>query len=81
MWQAADPHGVLNRGCKMAAEGNAEGNAEGDADGDVAIGPIKYDPDAAPIDPRARVALDDIEKARAWHRFRLTSIESLPLTP
>ncbi len=71
--QAADPHGVLNRGCKMAADG--------DADGDVAIGPIKYDPDAAPIDPRARVALDDIEKARAWHRFRLTSIESLPPTP
>jgi len=59
--RAADPLGVLNRGCKIAI------------DADAAIGAIKYDPEAAPLDPRARVALDEIERARAWHRFRLAT--------
>jgi FAD/FMN-containing dehydrogenase len=71
--RAADPHGVLNRGCKVVTERDLEG--------DAAIGVIKYDPEAAPIDPRARVALDDIERSRAWHRFRLAMVESGPPTP
>ncbi len=61
--QAADPEGILNPGCKMATGA------------DAAMGAIKYDPEAVPIDARARVALDDIERARAWHRFRLATVE------
>ncbi len=56
---AGDPSGVLNPGCKVARPG------------DEAFGELRHDPEAAPIDPRARLALDRIERDRAWHRFRL----------
>ncbi len=56
---AADPDGVFNAGCKVA-----DGIAP-------LVGMIKYDPDAKPLEPSARAALDLIERERAWHRFRL----------
>lgn len=56
---AADPAGVFNVGCKIAL------------DGDVAIGELKHDPDATALDPRARTALDELERTRTWNRFRL----------
>lgn len=56
---AADPAGVLNSGCKIAHAG------------DAAIDVLRHDPEAPPLDPRARVALDGIERARAWNTFRL----------
>ena len=56
---AGDPSGVLNPGCKIALAG------------DEAIGELRHDPEAAPLDPIARVVLDTIERERAWGRFRL----------
>ena len=56
---AADPLGILNRGCKITSEI------------DASLPTIKYDPSAIPLDGRARLALDTIERARAWHHFRL----------
>jgi len=56
---AGDPSGVLNPGCKVARSG------------DEAIGVLRHDPEAVALDPRAREALDTIERDRAWHRFRL----------
>ena len=56
---AADPAGVLNLGCKIALSG------------DDPMGSLRHDPDATPLDPRARTALDSIERERAWNRFRL----------
>ncbi len=56
---SADPSGVFNAGCKIAQ-----------AD-DSAIGTLRHDPEAAPLHAEARVALDRIEHARAWHTFRL----------
>jgi FAD/FMN-containing dehydrogenase len=56
---AADPAGVLNPGCKVALTG------------DMAIGVLRHDPDAEPLAPAARAALDAIERERAWSRFRL----------
>jgi FAD/FMN-containing dehydrogenase len=56
---AADPAGVLNAGCKLAR------------DGDDPLASLRHDPDAPPLDPRARAALDEVERGRAWHRFRL----------
>ncbi len=56
---AGDPSGVLNPGCKVALPG------------DVAIGVLRHDPEAAPLVPEARAALDAIERDRAWSRFRL----------
>ena len=56
---AADPASVFNAGCKVARSG------------DMAIGVLRHDPDAAPLDPRARRLLDRIERDRAWHQFRL----------
>ncbi len=56
---AGDPSGVLNPGCKVSRPG------------DEAIGALRHDPEATPLDPRARAALDQIERERAWHRFRL----------
>ena len=57
--EAADPAGVLNLGCKIALPG---------AD---PLASLRHDPEAAPLDPRVRVALDAIERGRAWHRFRM----------
>lgn len=56
---AADPAGVFNPGCKISQHG------------DEAIGVLRHDPDAQPLDPRARLALDAIERDRAWDRYRL----------
>jgi FAD/FMN-containing dehydrogenase len=61
--QAADPHGVLNVGAKVAA---------------VDAGPfalLRHDPDAEPLGQVARTALDAIERERAWHRFRLEALD------
>jgi FAD/FMN-containing dehydrogenase len=61
--QAADPHGVLNTGVKLAALG---------------AGPftlLRHDPAAAPLGAMARDALDGIERERAWHRFRLHALD------
>ncbi len=57
--QAADPAGVFNAGCKVARVD------------DVPIGVLRHDPEAAPLDPRARLALDRLERARAWNSYRL----------
>jgi FAD/FMN-containing dehydrogenase len=59
---AGDPAGIFNAGCKVAREG------------DVAIGALRHDPDGVPLDPRARIALDAIERARAWQTYRLNAV-------
>ena len=56
---AADPASVFNAGCKIAR------------DGDAPFAALRHDPEATPIDARARVALDRIERTRAWHTYRL----------
>jgi FAD/FMN-containing dehydrogenase len=56
---AGDPAGVFNPGCKISRPG------------DDGLASIRYDPDSPPLDPRARAALDSVERDRAWHRFRL----------
>lgn len=56
---AADPSGILNPGCKFARAG------------DDPLASLRHDPDAPALDPRAREALDRIERERAWHNFRL----------
>lgn len=65
--QAADPSGVLNLGCKIVLAADTL-----DASGD-ALGTLRHDPNAPPLDPRARIVLDEIEQGRQWHRFRLQS--------
>lgn len=60
---AADPSGVLNPGCKIA-DASAEGSAH-------ALGELRHDPAAPPLPMAARAALDEIERTRSWHRFRL----------
>ncbi len=61
---AGDPAGVLNYGCKVAKPGDdgLEGN--------------RYDPQGEQIDVRASLALTEIERARAWNRFRLDYADS-----
>jgi FAD/FMN-containing dehydrogenase len=59
---AADPAGVLNLGCKIALSG------------DDPLASLRHDPEAAALDPGARVALDAIERDRAWHRFRMDAV-------
>ena len=39
-----------------------------------AIGEIKYDPALPPLPEKARAALDDVVRARAYDRFRLSLI-------
>lgn len=58
---AGDPAGVLNIGCKIALAG------------DQAIGELRHDPDAPPLEPEARATLDVIERERGWARFRLAA--------
>jgi FAD/FMN-containing dehydrogenase len=60
---AGDPSGVLNPGCKVALPG------------DEAIGVLRHDPEAEPLVPEARAALDTIERERGWSRYRLASVE------
>ncbi len=68
--RAADPHNVLNRGCKVAIHNEGIG-APTNGQASDAIGTVKYDPSAAPLPAQARDYLDAVERDRAWHRFRL----------
>lgn len=61
--QAADPHGVLNIGVKLASAG------------DGPFGTLRHDPASPPLGEVAREALASIERDRAWHRFRLHAID------
>ena len=58
---AGDPAGVFNAGCKIAHAG------------DEAVGALRHDPEASPLDPQAREALDRIERRRAWQTYRLAT--------
>lgn len=59
---AGDPSGILNPGCKIA-----RGH-------DDPLASVRHDPEAAALDPRARVALDRIERDRDWAAFRLGEV-------
>lgn len=59
---AADPAGVLNPGCKTTV------GAPADTD---PIGMLRHDPEAPPLPAAVRAALDEVERTRSWHRFRL----------
>ena len=60
---AADPAGVLNTGCKVAAPR------------DDIPGELRHDPTARPLSEMARQILDRIERERAWNRFRLGELD------
>lgn len=60
--KAFDPSNLFNPGVKVALPGQK------------AITDIKYDPALPPLPERARAALDDLVKARAYDRFRLSLI-------
>jgi FAD/FMN-containing dehydrogenase len=61
--QAFDPDGILNPGVKLAEAGQ------------VPVGDVKYDPSLPSLPPRARHALDRIERERAYARFRLDLLD------
>jgi FAD/FMN-containing dehydrogenase len=56
---AFDPRGILNPGVKIPL-----------ADQEP-LDSIKYDPELPPLPPRARAALDVVDRRRAYDRFRL----------
>lgn len=58
-----DPRGIMNPGVKIAL------------DGERAVDVIKYDPKLPSFSPRARAALDRIERERAYSRFRLELLD------
>ena len=58
-----DPRGIMNPGVKVAL------------DGERAVGTIKYDPKLPALPPRARAALDRVERERAYSRFRLDLLD------
>jgi FAD/FMN-containing dehydrogenase len=60
--KAFDPLNILNPGVKVPLPNQKP------------IGDIKYDPALPPLPEEARVALDDLVKARAYNRFRLSLI-------
>jgi FAD/FMN-containing dehydrogenase len=60
--KAFDPLNILNPGVKVPLPNQK------------AIGDIKYDPSLPPLPEKARKALDDLVKARAYERFRLSLI-------
>ena len=60
--KAFDPRNILNPGVKVPLPDQK------------AIGDIKYDPALPPLPAEARAALDDLVKARAYNRFRLSLI-------
>jgi FAD/FMN-containing dehydrogenase len=60
---AFDPLGIFNPGVKVALSG------------ELALGAIKYDPGAAALPPRARSALDRVERDRAYARLRLELLD------
>ena len=59
---AFDPSNIFNAGVKVPLPQQK------------AITDIKYDPSLPPLPEKARVALDDLVKARAYDRFRLSLI-------
>lgn len=59
---AADPAGVLNAGCKVAAAH------------DGLSGELRHDPAARPLSDTARTILDRIERDRDWSQYRLHEI-------
>jgi len=60
--QAFDPRNILNPGVKVPLKDQK------------AITDIKYDPSLPALPEKARTALDDLVKARAYDRFRLSLI-------
>lgn len=62
--QAFDPDGLLNPGVKVATPDER------------ALEQIKYDPAAPQLPPRARAALDRVERARDYARFRLDLLDA-----
>jgi FAD/FMN-containing dehydrogenase len=60
---AFDPDGVLNPGVKLAEPGQAP------------VGDVKYDPSLPALPPRARRALDRVERDRAYAHFRLDLLD------
>ena len=60
--QAFDPRNILNPGVKVPLQGQK------------AITDIKYDPSLPALPEKARTVLDDLVKARAYDRFRLSLI-------
>jgi hypothetical protein len=60
--KAFDPQNIFNRGVKVGLPDQKP------------LGDIKYDPSLPPLPPRARAALDEVVKARAYDRFRLSLI-------
>ena len=60
--KAFDPSNIFNPGVKVPLPKQR------------AITDIKYDPDLPPLPERARMALDDMVKARTYDRFRLSLI-------
>lgn len=59
---AFDPQNIFNPGVKVPIAGQKP------------LGDIKYDPSLPPLPEKARAALDDIVKSRAYDRFRLSLI-------
>ncbi len=59
---AFDPQNIFNPGVKVPVAGQKP------------LGDIKYDPSLPPLPEKARAALDDIVKSRAYDRFRLSLI-------
>jgi len=57
-----DPQNIFNPGVKVPLTGQKP------------LGDIKYDPSLPPLPEKARSALDDIVKSRAYDRFRLSLI-------
>jgi len=62
---AFDPDGILNPGVKLPIAGER------------AIAGVKYDPAAPKLPARARAALDQVERARDYARFRLDLLDEL----
>ncbi len=60
--KAFDPRNILNPGVKVPLPNQK------------AIGDIKYDPALPPLPAEAREALDELVRARAYNRFRLSLI-------
>jgi len=59
---AFDPQNIFNPGVKVPVAGQKP------------LGDIKYDPSLPPLPEKARAALDDVVKSRAYDRFRLSLI-------
>ena len=59
-----DPLGVMNPGVKVAVGG------------EHALGAIKYDPALGALPPRARAALERVERDRAYATFRLDLLDA-----